>query len=207
MATDPTPAQCLILASGSPRREQLMRQAGYAFTVATPPVREPESMGPDVPPTQQAEALSYFKARSVAGQFEEGLVIAADTVVACDAMVFGKPADLDDARAILNALLGKRQEVITGLTLLDAADGRRLIAHDTTVVVMRTLPAEAVEEYLATGAWQGKAGAYGIQDRGDAFVERVEGSFTNVVGLPLELLAAMLRQWGYRLPAQVEQGT
>lgn len=198
--------QPLILASASPRREELMRLDGYEFTVAMPPVREPETIGANVPAAQQAEALSYFKARSVATQFEKGLIIAADTVVACQGLVFGKPVDLEDARTILTTLLGQRQEVITGITLLDAADGRRSIACDTTVVVMRAPGAEAVEEYLASGAWRGKAGAYGIQDRGDAFIERVEGSFTNVVGLPMELLARMLHRWGYHLPDQIKQG-
>ena len=201
----PVTGQPLILASASPRRQELMRLEGYVFTVAIPPVHEPELMASGVSAAQQAEALSYFKARSVAARFDKGVIIAADTVVACDGEVFGKPADLDDARTILNALLGKRQQVITGVTLLDAAGGRRLIAHDTTVVVMGKLPEQAVEKYLASEAWQGKAGAYGIQDRGDAFIERVQGSFTNVVGLPMELLARMLRQWGCRLPHKVRQ--
>lgn len=187
----------LILASASPRRRQLLREAGYSFVVARPPVSEPEHLGPEVPATYRAEALSYFKARSVVGQFESGLVVAADTIVACGGEVFGKPTDLDEARRILAALLGRRQEIITGVTLLDAATERRLIAHDSTVVVMRRPPAEEVEAYLAGGAWRGKAGAYGIQDEGDAFVDRIEGSFTNVVGLPMELLTTMLAEWGY----------
>ena len=185
----------LILASASPRRRQLLREAGYAFVVAQPPVGEPEHMGPDVPPAHHAEALSYFKARSVAAEFDSGLIIAADTIVACGGRVFGKPTDLADARRILGALLGKRQEVVTGVTLLDAATARRRIAHESTIVVMGDPPAEALESYLAGGAWRGKAGAYGIQDQGDAFVKRLEGSFTNVVGLPMELLAAMLAEW------------
>ena len=187
----------LILASASPRRSRLLREAGYTFTVMEPAIQEPERMGPDVPPTHQAEALSYFKARTMAGQIDSGLILAADTVVACEGQVWGKPADLDDARKILTALVGRRQEVITGVTLLDAETRRRMIAHDTTVVVMRDLPIETIEAYLATRAWEGKAGAYGIQDRGDAFIERVEGSFTNVVGLPMELLARMLIEWGF----------
>jgi septum formation protein len=201
MNTEQTPETQLILASASPRRRELMAEAGYDFRVIDPPFDEPDQMGPEVPPTHQAEALSYFKARAVAGQVETGVVVAADTVVACGGQVFGKPVDVDDAARILAALLGRRQEVITGVTILDAATNQRLIAHDTTIVWMRTLPPETVERYLATQAWVGKAGAYGIQDRADAFVERIEGSFTNVVGLPMELLRSMLSQWGYLPPA------
>ncbi len=198
MTPPPNPEPQLILASSSPRRRQLMQEAGYTFTVVEPAVQEPERMGADVPPTHQAEALSYFKARSIAAIQEAGLVIGADTVVACEGLVWGKPLDLEDARRTLHALVGRRQDVITGVTLLDASSGRRMISHDTTVVSMRDLPEETIEAYLLTGDWAGKAGAYGIQDRGDAFIERVDGSFTNVVGLPMELLATMLIEWGYR---------
>ncbi len=204
--TDATPRPHLILASASPRRKRLLTAAGYACTVIEPPFDEPDTMGPTVPPVQQAEALSYFKARSVATRLDSGLVIAADTLVACDGTVFGKPHDLADARRILSRLLGRSQEVITGITLLDASDGRRRIEHDITIVIMRQVPDEALEAYLATGAWRGKAGAYGIQDRGDAFVERIEGSFTNVVGLPMERVTAMLERWGYTKPVQVSDG-
>ncbi|MCP4251547.1 MAG: septum formation protein Maf [bacterium] len=204
--TDPTSPPDLILASASPRRKRLLTAAGYACTVIEPPIDEPDTMGPTVPPVQQAEALSYFKARSVATKLESGIVIAADTIVACQDTVFGKPHDLADARHILSSLLGRSQEVITGITLLDASDGHRLIEHDITVVYMREIPDEALDAYLATGAWRGKAGAYGIQDRGDAFVERIDGSFTNVVGLPMERLTSMLEQWGYTKPIHVADG-
>ena len=203
MSTETNPHPPLILASSSPRRRQLLAEAGYRFQIIDSPISEPEQMSPDVPPTHRAEALSYFKARAVAGQLEAGVIIAADTVVACGGKVFGKPVDADEARGILAALIGRRQEVITGVTLLGAETGRRLISHDTTTVWMRDLPEETVERYLAGSGWVGKAGAYGIQDRADAFVERIEGSFTNVVGMPMELVASMLGQWGYHPQAAV----
>ena len=196
MSTGMNPHPPLILASSSPRRRQLLAEAGYRFRIMDPPIGEPEQMSPDVPPSHQAEALSYFKARVVAGQLDAGVIIAADTIVACGGKVFGKPIDAGDARGILTALIGRRQEVITGVTLLDAGSGQRLIAHDTTTVWMRELAADTIEGYLAGSGWVGKAGAYGIQDRADAFVERIEGSFTNVVGMPMELVASMLAQWG-----------
>jgi len=93
-------------------------------------------------------------------------------------------------------LAGTTHQVVTGVTLLDAQTARRLISHDVTTVTMRDVGSIALERYLAGGAWEGKAGAYGIQDHGDAFIERIDGSFTNVVGLPMELLTSMLEQWG-----------
>ena len=188
----------LILASASPRRSELLTQAGYTIEVVRPPFDEPDEMGPAVPAEAQAEALSYFKARSVANTITDGLIIAADTVVGLDRAVYGKPRDADDARRILRALAGTTHQVISGLTLLEAKTRRRMIGHDTTVVTMRSLSPKSVESYLASGAWQGKAGAYGIQASGDAFIERIDGSFTNVVGLPMELLARMLTDWGYQ---------
>ena len=194
--TDPKKTD-LTLASASPRRAELMRQAGYTFEIVTPPLTEPDEMGHDVPPESQAEAWSYFKARSVAKAMETGWIIGADTIVALDGAVFGKPADVDDARRILGTLAGTRHRVITGVTLLDAGTGERLISHDVTTVTMRPLSGEALDQYLASEAWTGKAGAYGIQDKGDAFIERIDGSFTNVVGLPMDLLSTLLQKWGY----------
>lgn len=185
----------LILASSSPRRAELMRQAGYVFETIAPPIHEPDETGPGVQPESQAEALSYFKARSVVPQIETGLIVAGDTLVAFEGTTFGKPADADDARRILTRLSGTTHKVITGVTLLDAQTRRRLISHDTTRVTMRAMPAEAMERYLSGGEWRGKAGAYGIQDSGDAFIERMDGSFSNVVGLPMELLATLLAHW------------
>lgn len=186
----------LILASASPRRAELLRQNGYTFEVYLPPYAEPEPQGPRLSPYQHAEALSYFKARGVAQAVGVGLVLAADTIVAYDGRIFGKPADAEDARSILLTLTGTTHEVITGVTLLDAADGQRSIRHDVTRVTMRPMPPLAMDRYIASGAWENKAGAYGIQDHGDAFVERIEGSFSNVVGLPMELLAQMLDDFG-----------
>ncbi len=205
MATAESRHRPLILASSSPRRRTLLTEAGYEFSVIDPPIGEPERLSPDVPPTHQAEAISYFKARAVAAQLESGVVLAADTIVACRDTVFGKPIDIDDARRILSALVGEAQNVVTGVTLLDAATQKRSISHDVTTVWMRSLPDEAVERYLASRAWVGKAGAYGIQDQADPFVERIAGSFTNVVGLPMELVAPMLGEWGFPAPIRTDE--
>lgn len=191
----------LILASVSPRRSQLLGEAGYSFEVYTPPYLEPDTDHLGLTPRAHAEALSYFKAKSVAERIERGLVLGADTVVACRDTIFGKPADAADARRILEILMHAPHEVITGVTLIDAADGRRLIRHDVTRVVMRPMPAGKFEAYIASGDWEGKAGAYGIQDSGDAFIDRIDGSFSNVVGLPMELLGRMLAEFETLAPS------
>ena len=188
----------LILASASPRRAALLREHRYDFNIIVAPVEEPQRLGHASTPAEFAEALSYFKARAVADGLEHGLVLAADTIAALGETIFGKPKNIKDARRILRTLSGTRHEVITGVTLLDAATGEREIRHVRTGVVMKPLSDRELSDYLATGAWQGKAGAYGIQDYGEAFVERIEGSFTNVVGLPMELVNSMLDEWGIK---------
>jgi len=185
----------LILASDSPRRQQLLAEAGYAFKVIAPPWPEPSSVELHVVPADFAEAASYYKARAVAGLCRSGVILAADTVVALGKSIFGKPLDRKDARRILSTLAGTRHEVVTGVTVLDARSGRRLIAHDRTWVHMRPMSEPDLEAYLDSGQWQDKAGAYGIQDCGDRFIERIEGSFTNVVGLPMELVGELLKQF------------
>ena len=194
-----TRRQCpFILASASPRRAALLREYDYEFDIVVAPLKEPERLADATTPAELAEALSYFKARAVADGFQRGVVLGADTVAALGGTIFGKPTGVEDARRILQSLSGTRHEVITGVTLLDAATGKREIRHTRTGVVMKSLSEKELSDYLATGAWQGKAGAYGIQDYGDAFVERIDGSFTNVVGLPMELVTSMLDQWGIK---------
>ena len=190
----------LILASASPRRAELLRENGYDFTVMASPLAEPVDFPDGMSPVERAQSSSYFKAKSVAGLAGDGWVLAADTIAAIGGRVFGKPADRDDARGILKSLSGTTHQVITGVTLLNAASGVRLICYDSTNVIMRRLTDLEIEDYLDSGAWEGKAGAYGIQDKGDAFVERIEGSFTNVVGMPMELVARMLDEFARNAP-------
>lgn len=190
---DETP---LILASNSPRRASLLREAGIPFEVVIPTLEEPQCATWRFSPEEFAESASYFKARSVADTHDDRLILAADTVVALNGAIFGKPADRDDARRILRALSGTTQDVITGVTLLQPRRNRRFISHDVTRVTMRRMSDAELEAYLDSGDWEGKAGAYGIQNSGDAFIEKTEGSFSNVVGLPLELVTSMLERFG-----------
>lgn len=187
--------KAIVLASQSQRRAELLREAGIAFEVAAPRFEEPVIEEAHVSPWKLAESLSYFKARSVADAYPDRIVLGADTVVAVGQRVFGKPVDADDARRILAALLGTTQEVITGVTLYRAADERRLIRHAVTRVTMRPMTPDELDAYLAGGDWAGKAGAYGIQGEADRFVTRLEGSRSNVVGLPIELVRQMLAEF------------
>ena len=185
-----------ILASRSPQRQQLLRQAGYRFRVVAPRLPEPTALPQAASPAQLAEARAYFKARSVASAAGDRVVVGADTLVWRPGRIFGKAADAAEARRMLAAISGTRHAVTTGLAVLAPAEGgwpgRRQLASATTYVTMRRLTQEEIEGYVGSGEWRDKAGAYAIQETADQFVWKVEGSFTNVVGLPMELLARML---------------
>ncbi len=181
----------LVLASSSPRRRQLLTEAGYAFDAVAPAVEEPSELAADLGPAKTAEALAYFKARSVADRRPEAHVLGADTVVSAGGELLGKPADETDAERMLRRLSGTRHQVITGVALLSPGGGRA-IHSEVTHVTMRGMTDEELAGYLASGEWAGKAGAYAIQETADRFVTRLEGSFSNVVGLPMELVGRLL---------------
>lgn len=199
----------LILASASPRRAALLREAGYRFEVIPSSLAEPDESRAEISLEGHAESLAYFKAAEVARRRPEAVVLGADTICILGDEIINKADDRDHARQILRRLAGTPHRVVTGVALLREADGRRLIRHDMTKVVFRPLSPAQIEAYLETDAWRGKAGAYGVQDLnrgegvgggsaaggGDPFVEKIVGSFTNVVGLPMELLRAMLAEW------------
>jgi len=181
----------LILASGSPRRRQLLQQAGHAFDVIVSDVEEDPPM-PDLGPRLHAEMLAVQKARDVAGRLDSGIVLGADTVVESDGLVIGKPADPADARRILTRLSGTRHSVITGLCVWHVRPRIYVVGSERTVVHMRPMSPDQIDAYVDSGEAMGKAGAYAIQETGDRFVEDLEGHFDNVVGLPLTLLEQML---------------
>ncbi len=195
-----------ILASRSPRRRDLLAEAGYRFRVEPPTLAEPQSLAVDLTPIQLAEALAYFKARSVQRRHRDDVILGADTVVAHAGRVFGKADDADVARQILTELSGTIHEVITALAVLlppaePGQTSRRLIAADTTRVHMRPISADEIERYVASGEWRDKAGAYAVQETGDAFIDHLDGSYSNVVGLPMELLQRVLARAADQLAA------
>ena len=185
----------LILASGSPRRRQLLEQIGLTFVVRSSDVDE--SVSPGLTPAQVVESLSARKGEAVAAEAAPGdLVLSADTVVALDGAILGKPRDRAEAEAMLTALSGRTHQVYTGVTLLQ--DGRRLTEHEVTAVTFRPLSPGEIAAYVSTGEPMDKAGAYAIQGLGALLVERLEGDYFNVMGLPLCRLGEMLAQFGVR---------
>ena len=186
----------VLLASQSPRRADLLREAGIGFEVELPRFDEPGMDGWRFSAVELAESLAYFKARSVADARPDRLVLGELTVVSICGAFLGMPRDRDDARRMLSMHSGTTQEVITGVALVHLARRQRMIRHAVTRVTMKRLTDDELNDYLDTGDWAGKAGAYGIQNVGDRFVTKVDGSFSNVVGLPIELVTEMIRTFG-----------
>jgi septum formation protein len=187
------PGRKLVLASASPRRQQLLREAGYDFTVF--PANVDEDSYPSLLPLELARHLSFEKAKAVAGRFPNDVVLAADTVVAFGDKPLGKPEDDEDARRMLSLLSGTTHIVITGVTLMHKATETRQTRTAMSAVRMRKLTSDEIERYVASKQWQGKAGGYGIQDH-DPFVTKMSGSHTNIVGLPMEMVQKMLEEMG-----------
>ena len=184
----------LILASKSPRRRALLEQMGVrSFRVVTPDIDE--HMDRDLPPAELVRQISEEKARAVAAQVgPDAIVIAADTVVALDGAVLGKPADELDAFKMLSTLSGCRHQVYTGLTVLRGEE--QYTVSEETTVTFRELSAEEIDRYVATGEPMDKAGAYGIQGYGALLVEGIQGDYYNVMGLPVCRLGLLLRRLG-----------
>ncbi len=181
----------IILASASPRRKQLLEQIGINFEVIPGQINEDEIIDSD--PLQNIQLLALLKAQEVANKGYNGIIIGADTQVLIDGEIIGKPRDREDAKSILLKLSGREHIVITGVALLDTKSKTSETWVEETKVKFRKLMIDEIEEYLDTGEYAGKAGAYGIQGRAAAFVERIEGCYFNVVGLPLAKLSVKLR--------------
>ncbi len=191
----PTP---LVLASASPRRRELLTQIGLTPD-AIAPARLDEAPHRREPPAHLALRLAEAKARDVAARHGGVFVLAADTVVACGRRILPKPDGEDEARACLELLSGRRHRVFGGVAVVtpEGRTGSRLV---TTVVAFKRLEACEIDAYLASGEWRGKAGGYAIQGRAAAFVKHLNGSYSNVVGLPLTEAVALLRGLGYKGP-------
>lgn len=185
----------LILASSSPRRRELLKQLGLSFRALACEVDESLPPGKNVPDI--VESLALKKALATARVLDDGLVIAADTVVVWRGQVLGKPSSDKEAVEILERLQGDFHEVYTGLALADACNGKFLTGYERTRVFFKPLSSEEIRLYVATGEPMDKAGAYAIQGLAAVFVKGLEGCYTNVVGLPLARLAEMLKQFGY----------
>ena len=178
----------LLLASSSPQRRAILEQLGLPFDVAAPRYEEDDESG--LPPVELVRAHAVGKAQSVAAEAGERPVLGVDTAVVVGRRVLGKPASPGEAADMLETLGGRTHVVVSGLCLL--APGWEAVEHEKTQVTFRELTPRDVAEYLRAGEWQGRAGGYAIQGRGAALVERVEGDYLNVVGLPAALLVRLL---------------
>ena len=181
----------LILASGSPRRRQLLSDAGYQFEVMVPNAAVEDGICSSCGPAELVAELALRKANDIARQIEEGVLIAADTVAECGGQILGKPVDEDHARQMLTQLSSARHRVYTGLCVWKLPSRTPEVRVAVTELEMDRLAPSQLSSYLASRQWEGKAGAFGYQDGLD-WVHIVEGSESNVVGLPMELLAEML---------------
>jgi septum formation protein len=183
----------VILASQSPRRKQLLQQAGYSFRVVVPHEQAECGICSRETPPELVARLARQKAQDVAVRMHEGLVIGCDTVAECMGQILGKPQDRAHARQMLRLLRGRIHHVYSGLCLWRRPDDRRWVEVDVTRLQMDLVSDQLLEEYLDTEAWAGKAGAFGYQDGLD-WIQILEGSDSNVVGLPLELLERLMQE-------------
>jgi septum formation protein len=193
----------LVLASASPRRQELLRNAGIPFTVQPADVNETPLAGES--PQACAERLAREKAFAVFQSRPQQFVLGADTIVVVDGTILGKPRDTEDAARMLRLLSGRTHAVITGVCLVGPATSRQLpvasntttqTASETTLVTFCELCDDEIRDYVATGEPMDKAGAYAIQGIASRWIPRIEGDYSNVVGLPMALVYRMLRERG-----------
>ena len=185
----------IILASASPRRRRLLADAGYRFTSVPPDIDESSFFTDGINPSDYAEKLALAKAEHVAKKHPDSLVIGADTIVDYEGKIVGKPVDATDAEKIIRNLFSRPHKVITAIALVRLSDHTKIVESDTTTIYPRKLMEEQIAEHIAGGAWRNKSGAYAIRENGDEFIEKVEGSVTNVMGLPMELLQKLMAEF------------
>ena len=191
----------IILASASPRRAQLLRELGVEFRVMASEV--PELHHEQLTAVEVCQINAYRKARSIAKKVPDRLVLAADTLVYLGTKLFGKPANLEEAYDMLQELQGQTHQVVTAICLMQLREYRYRVFADSTAVTFRRLKAPTIRKYLNKVNPLDKAGAYAIQEEGDLIVEQVTGSYSNVVGLPVERLSTELQQWHGRVARPV----
>jgi septum formation protein len=188
-------SHALILASSSPRRQELLREAGIAFLVR--PAHIPEERGAGEPPLEYARRLALEKAQAIAKDFADRYVLGADTIVLVGDEVLEKPKDSAEAARMLHLLSGREHQVITAVSLIAPQRGPDTRSA-STLVYFRPVGEEEIQRYILSGEPMDKAGAYAIQGGAAHWIRRIEGEYSNVVGLPLSLVKEMLRVAGFR---------
>jgi septum formation protein len=184
------PAPPILLASTSPQRRAILEQLGVPYEVVAPQYEEDDDGATS--PLDLVRSHAAGKARSVAAQAGDRPVLGVDTTVVLEGTVYGKPADAEEAAEMLEALGGRTHEVVSGLCLV--TPGWEEVADETTRVSFRPLTPRDIGTYVSAGEWKGRAGAYAIQGRGAALVERIDGDYLNVVGLPAALLIRLFAE-------------
>ena len=187
----------LILASSSPRRKELLQGLGLPFVVEVKTVKE--DVPADTEPAAVVEMLALRKAQAVAANHKNGLIIGADTVVVCHDEILGKPRDQQQAKGMLKKLQGTDHHVYSGVAVVNALNGSSVVTHQQTKVFLQPMSDEVIARYVATGEPLDKAGAYAIQGIAAIFVEKIEGCYFNVVGLPINSLAHLLKKMDYHV--------
>lgn len=188
----------IILASTSPRRQEILRSLSIPFTVLTSDYLEIDTDG--ITPVEQAELHSIKKIESVMRmnlKITASWILAADTIVCLDNKTFGKPENREQAKNMIHTFSGKTHEVITGISLYDSHTNYISTRNSVSKVTFMKIPEETIEKYLDTGEWQGVAGGYRIQSLAACFATKIEGSYSGIVGLPIHELYAILREHGY----------
>jgi septum formation protein len=184
----------IILASSSPRRKQILEQVGLKFTVEVSDYEE--NPIPGMSPSKFVETLSLGKAKAVAKNHNDAIIIGADTAVFIDNKILGKPKTKEEAREMLNKLSGETHSVFTGFTVIDTKNNKIITDHIETKIKFKNLSDEEIAGYIKTGEPMDKAGAYGVQDRGALFVEYIEGDYANITGLPIVKIFEILKTLG-----------
>ncbi|MEK7749448.1 MAG: Maf family protein, partial [Planctomycetota bacterium] len=184
------PKKRLILASNSPRRSVLLKSLGYHFDIVPHDIEE--CILGDVLPMELVQNLAFLKATYVARRVSNAIIISADTVIVHKKSILGKPKDVSDAKRILSMLSDSEHDVISGVCVMEMPSRKKMLRIERTHIKMKNIKDEEIDRYILTGEPMDKAGAYAIQGEGRKYIEKIDGSFSNAVGLPLELLQEML---------------
>ncbi len=187
------PKKRLILASNSPRRIVLLKSLGYHFDIVPHDIEE--CILGDVLPMELVQNLAFLKATDVARRVSNAIIISADTVIVHKNNILGKPKDVSDAKRILSILSDSEHDIISGVCVMEMPSRKKMLRIERTHIRMRNIKDEEIDRYILTGEPMDKAGAYAIQGEGRKFIEKIDGSFSNAVGLPLELLQEMLNHF------------
>ncbi len=193
----------ILLASTSPRRQELLELLGLQFRIIAPTCEE--TLSPNLPPSEQTRHLARDKAQSVASQHTEDLVIGSDTVIEIEGRLLGKPENMEKAETMLRELRGRVHQVHTGVALIQKASNISINFVETADVWIKPFTESTLKKYLVTEESLGKAGAYSIQGEGAQFIEKIEGDYPTIVGLPLWRTAKVLEQQGVVLPNPAEE--